>query len=1653
MPRLFGWGSFDSEPVSVYREKERKRTTELAQQGRRERLPEVRKSVGWNPVSRVREALDRPESQRLLETISRRKDEKDDGGGGFMGGVRNFGGKLKDVGSKTLDVLDAGAETTRDLLELTPTGNLTKAITPGQDRRAAGGLIENIRTSGGNPSRFLESQREDLNQRGFADRLFTQVVLDPSNIVGAGVATKALRGAAATRRGRISGSILTGLANANQAIDRTQARYAREVVGGIGGYTASALQGGDTQDNLTAAGLGVVAGRASRYLPGRFGTPNAARNFPLGAQITDETPNVERFTEALDRNGIEWAFDEGGVIRVADPERARQIADQEAARYFDDVENTLGQRGDPIATFEGDETYVVKGDPTGTRQDMYYYDSEGRRVSRMPTNSWASTVRNEAADHRGMDDVARIWEVLDEGTPDPRNEVLRQPWPEGAVIQRFKPQSDEWMAYVEEQYRGRTGGAGNPRAIELGRFDADRWVAERVGPDWSPSATIRAIATEIDYMETFITRTPKPSEAVRERAFTERLREIGDHIDRLGPDAILPPNAAGRTSSGVVRGEASGVGLAPEVPRDARPSDAGAEAVPLLDDAGEATPTPAPSVVRRRRAASTAGPASETGTPPPTTPPAPPTPPTIYPKREDLLRGRGRDEVIAESGRRLEDKTAGLRRLRMGRSPRAALPETEAVRAEKLRTDHIVNETVGAQVDAIRARAQRAGLEIVPDGERWVLGNTGVAIEDVVEGATEAARAVRATITPAQAEVLDAIQELNRRWNDTIAVHGGEISKVATETGEYWPRRVVERDGVARNAPQLGGGGRAVGAARTGRRTQESVEAGLAAQNVYAQPFDALKAGLRNKARMAQDQYLAGMISPLARPTKEAAPGFAERTLRGNHPLLSRVQYRGTTDTDAVLLGNRGMVFDNQVADELDDILTPAGPGRILEAAGAINSELTPLRASMDVSFILNQGMAFLQSSPRNAIKALRNSVDVVASAMGEPARYYDEVARETDRGNLVLRAAGIKQDSLEYLTQRGMHYVDEGATDEFLFTGRTQKLPGVGAVVKWSNETFGRYLNLARQAMANDALERGVSQGLRGADLDRHVEDAIKAVNRMSGWTGSEITAFEKAALFAPRFFSAQAEQVVAAFTKRSIEGQLARQHLGRLFTFGAIFTVATNEARGYSTDLDPRSNNFMRIRNVGGHDISPLGPFSTLVRGLAQGAAGSTASGGRVLDPQEGLERFLRSKASPALATAWSLMTESTYDARPVTKNPREKEFWTNTVPDIARESIPFAAQALVNEGIEPAIRDRDPGALVSGGIAAGLSAIGAQASEVSPAEDRDFRRTGSKGGLEIPGLGNIELSGRSRDGLAQEMFGKPYSELTGMEKSRVNEDEEVQRHQSEVERRNLEGTGDRKQRTEADTEFRGKMSANAEYLEAGRSPSGKVFTGNDYRRAYTDASKERQGAYSILEDIAGDKVLDGWYGLYDRAALPNGTTDYDELERLQGEYILRHPDVQDRVAEIEGTRDDPTMREYRQAKSLAAEYYAIPAYEGMTVEDSTRATEIITRANALTSNGRAANRAAALQRMVNSGEITEAERQLAVQAAKAGSNPARRAFRVDPTNKLFNKFYSDLTAAEAAEDAAFATTVSAGGSPKRKPAITSSSGTSRRRASRRR
>lgn len=399
------------------------------------------------------------------------------------------------------------------------------------------------------------------------------------------------------------------------------------------------------------------------------------------------------------------------------------------------------------------------------------------------------------------------------------------------------------------------------------------------------------------------------------------------------------------------------------------------------------------------------------------------------------------------------------------------------------------------------------------------------------------------------------------------------------------------------------------------------------------------------------------------------------------------------------LAGLNGTTFPDAVANVANKYLNAERPATgkaagTLNAVTATNNLLRGLRATADVSWMGIQGLLGAASHPVAYGKALTVALKSIAddNALGSYITHFDEQAAKN--GTLDSRA----------WASQGLHI--GGSDSEFAVKGALpfikQNLANA-PLVKQANRSFGVFGDALRLETAD-----AIMGGRKAAGMDvSNATDIARAANLITGWGQHDLGGLGNLAEFAPRFFRSQLDLVAHAMLSGHMEGtnsatgDEARRALIRLVGIGTAITVGANEASGHDTDFHPGSPNFMRIRDVGGQDVSLFGPWDSFVRGIT-----STANG----DPTY----LLRTKASPTVALAWDLISGKTFTGQ----NSRTPEA-------LLQNFMPFSFQG-AGGAIGNAVQSAQQGGGVAG-VAGALAPVavgltGVKESPMTPTEQLD-------------------------------------------------------------------------------------------------------------------------------------------------------------------------------------------------------------------------------------------------------------------------------------------------------------------------------------------
>ena len=596
----------------------------------------------------------------------------------------------------------------------------------------------------------------------------------------------------------------------------------------------------------------------------------------------------------------------------------------------------------------------------------------------------------------------------------------------------------------------------------------------------------------------------------------------------------------------------------------------------------------------------------------------------------------------------------------------------------------------------------------------------------------------------------------------------------------------------------------------------------------------------------------------------------------------------------AIQMGQlQGWTFPDLVANaanrylEKESVLFGRG-AQVQRAIVATNSLLRGLRASLDASFTGIQGLLGATRDPVGYGTAMKVAYQAMADpqALGKYLQDFDAAAEKAGRPTSADWA------------RVGVHI--GGADTEFSIG---QGLPGkVAAIskadipkvgrnpIRGSNRMFGYFGDTFRTQLADTLYQTWEKKG-----LDMTPENMSKIAdmaNRATGWSPNTFAGeVGQLAQFAPRFFQSQLEVIAKAFTDGSLEGAEARRMLLGMVGTATVLTVAANEAGGrpisYKEMFDPESPNFLRFRLPTGNDVSLLGPWDSLAKGIMQsvspvspkGVAKAVTGGGigdvlRKPDP----EYLLRSKASPVVGMAWDLLSGKTFTGEDASiSNPAY----------FVRSLLPFSVADVSKDDLS-----------VSGATNRLIGLGGIKASVLSPTDQLNT--------------------------VSRAKFGADFYDLEPSQK------EQIKQEHPDLWQRSVEHGSSQKQKAEA---------VRAELLSQQQASDQQLLSGKLTREEWVSQMQARRDEQRYrFKEIYGDSKgsnrtpNDRYFNAIDQSTDPTtGAVDWGKVDT----WLASQPKAdQDYIARNLGVSGTPLEKLYR---AVTSEYYNLPRYRGFTADEA--------------------------------------------------------------------------------------------------------------------
>jgi len=540
---------------------------------------------------------------------------------------------------------------------------------------------------------------------------------------------------------------------------------------------------------------------------------------------------------------------------------------------------------------------------------------------------------------------------------------------------------------------------------------------------------------------------------------------------------------------------------------------------------------------------------------------------------------------------------------------------------------------------------------------------------------------------------------------------------------------------------------------------------------------------------------------------------------------------------------------------ELDRIEHPSTIERKLNT---FNETVRPIMATLDASFAGVQGLVAFFAHPTNWLTAMSNLTS---------AGYEAYMNRKLAGGQF------------DRFIQSGGHWAARNDFAEFLAPTALQRLPGIGGMVKTTNNMFQRFGNILRLEIFDAALSPKMLG--TGDDAIKQRMELARHANLITGYTPKNPSQAERTALFAPRFFRSQLGLLADAVTKHDISNAGAARAMGLFLLGGGMLTYALNEALGNETDFDPSSSNFMRVR-VGGSDVSIFGTWDTLARAVAKSSDGS----------EDGFEYLARVKASPAIRTLWDVFEGETLGGE--TLDSGSPRALIESAGKIAAGMGPISGTTLLKEPPDLS----NPASL---GVAA-TQLFGVKSTPMSPSEEMTVKR----------------------ESLAQREYKTNWDSLEPHQKDKLRKENNLE----------VESTTELSKAFDARSNISERFTAQQQRIDS-RLPIGEQWI--EARRALR---REQVGAYAqwaeehpeALAKIRhsnpknmNDAALQKQYAIFDQASQEDWSPDElsDTLQKFEESLS---PDQLSYIERNTGLRDTPREKEYKAAQKILRPYWEI-------------------------------------------------------------------------------------------------------------------------------
>jgi hypothetical protein len=442
-----------------------------------------------------------------------------------------------------------------------------------------------------------------------------------------------------------------------------------------------------------------------------------------------------------------------------------------------------------------------------------------------------------------------------------------------------------------------------------------------------------------------------------------------------------------------------------------------------------------------------------------------------------------------------------------------------------------------------------------------------------------------------------------------------------------------------------------------------------------------------------------------------------------------------------------------------------------LKLLADLNAEMRQVSATLDFSGTFIQGIFAMGTHP---VEYAKSWMMVTKAVLGHPESLLKWMEDNQDLIDEFMQLSGVwthPGGQEEFFLQAGTPALElaTALTDKTALTRSIAKTLGKGRDL--SNLHFSHLGNVNRILLYKKWREgKGIYKLTHGKEMPLSEQrEVVKMINAATGYaTDYKPGNIAQAALFAPRFFVSQLKMLQAAAFRDDAAGQYARSLMLTTIMTGVITTLSLNSVRGEETDFRPIkwssqgepyfNSNFLKIRNVGGRDVSMFGPYDSLAALLVTGM---------VEGPESMFTRGMRQKASPMMGNLYDSITGTDFQGNKVTWNVLNDT--SGTIATAARMSqnsyTPFYVSDVAEDVLGQRLGVGSP-AMLTGAF------LGMKTAPLSIKERRDYEIVDWVRQLDPAIKEEIGLIYTNEDGVKVDITVEEWTDLTGEAKSLFSE-----------------------------------------------------------------------------------------------------------------------------------------------------------------------------------------------------------------------------------------------------------------------------------------